>query len=93
MNAVVFQHVPVTELPDKWRASLSAAEGALVTVRIEQEAHISEQHVVPEFADMPLFGMWRDREDMDDVAGYIDKLRAPRFIVHGKGMRDDRDTD
>lgn len=33
-----------------------------------------------EEADDPLFGMWRDREDMADVAAYVRKLRAPRII-------------
>jgi antitoxin (DNA-binding transcriptional repressor) of toxin-antitoxin stability system len=29
--------------------------------------------------DMPMFGMWADREDMADPAAYIRKLREPRF--------------
>jgi hypothetical protein len=28
----------------------------------------------------PLFGMWRDREDLADVAGYIRRVRAARFV-------------
>ena len=75
MNAVVFEHVPVAELPEKWRAKLASAGSATVTVRIEEEA----QGQAEEFADDPLFGMWRDREDMADVAGYVRKLRASRF--------------
>lgn len=74
MNAVVFEHVPVAELPEKWRARLAKADDALVTVRIEEEPQGAE-----DFADDPLFGMWRDREDMTDVAGYVRKLRASRF--------------
>ena len=30
-----------------------------------------------------LFGMWRDREDMADVEGYLRKLRAPRYNPDG----------
>ena len=30
-----------------------------------------------------VFGMWRDREDMSDVAGYIRAIRAPRFTDDG----------
>jgi len=26
----------------------------------------------------PAFGMWKDRKEMDDVAGYVRSLRAPR---------------
>jgi len=57
--------------------------GAHVTVRIEQEAM---QATIPneEFVtDDPLFGMWRDREDMADVAAYVRHIRAPRFNHNG----------
>lgn len=79
MNAVVFEHVPVAELPQKWREKLAKAGDALVTVRIEEEAPAATE----DFADDPLFGMWRDREDMADVAGYVRKLRASRFNDDG----------
>ncbi len=81
MNAVVFEHVPVAELPEKWRARLSQAGSATVTVRIEEETQAApaEEFVT----DDPLFGMWRDREDMADVAGYVRKLRASRFNDDG----------
>jgi hypothetical protein len=80
MNAVVFEHVPVAELPEKWRAKLAKPDDALVTVRIEEEA----QGQAEEFAtDDPLFGMWRDREDMADVTGYVRRLRASRFNDDG----------
>ncbi len=29
--------------------------------------------------ESPAFGMWKDREDMRDVAAYVRKLREPRF--------------
>ena len=81
MNAVVFEHVPVAELPERWRAKLAGAGDALVTVRIEEEAQdISAEESV---TDDPLFGMWRDREDMSDVAAYIGKMRASRFNADG----------
>ena len=81
MNVVVFEHVPVAELPEKWRAKLTKAGDALVTVRIEEEA---QGQPAEEFVtDDPLFGMWRDREDMADVAGYVRKLRASRFNDDG----------
>ena len=79
MNAVVFEHVPVAELPEQWRAKLAVAGSGMVTVRIEEEA----EGKADEVADDPLFGMWRDREDMADVAGYVRKLRASRFNDDG----------
>ncbi len=81
MNTVVFEHVPVAELPAAWRAKLAKAAGATVTVRIEEEAQATpaEEFVT----DDPLFGMWRDREDMADVAGYVRSIRASRFNDDG----------
>ncbi len=82
MNAIVIEHVPVTELPPAWRAKLAKAVGATVMVRIEEEAQASapaEELVT----DDPLFGMWRDREDMPDVAEYVRKLREPRYNRDG----------
>ena len=38
--------------------------------------------------DDPLFGMWRDREDMDDVAGYVRSIRASRFNEDGMRRKD-----
>ncbi len=29
--------------------------------------------------DDPAFGIWRDRDDMADVPGYLRCIRAPRF--------------
>ena len=81
MNAIVIEHVPVAELPLAWRAKLAKAAGATVTVRIEEEAQAAQAE---EFVtDDPLFGMWRDREDMADVAGYVRSIRASRFNDDG----------
>ncbi|MCZ8175107.1 MAG: hypothetical protein O9343_07940 [Burkholderiaceae bacterium] len=82
MNAVVFEHVPVAELPEKWRARLSQAGSATVTVRIEEEPQATQAQA-EDFASDPLFGMWRDREDMADTAAFVRKLRASRFNDDG----------
>lgn len=81
MNAVVFEHVPVAELPPKWRTRLAKVGGALVTVRIEAEtqAALAEEFVT----DDPAFGIWRDRQDMADVPAYVRKLRQPRHSRDG----------
>jgi hypothetical protein len=82
MNAVVFEHVPVADLPEKWRNKLASAGSATVTVRIEQE----EAPFAPAEAfttDDPAFGIWRDREDMADVAAYVRKIRQPRYNRDG----------
>lgn len=32
----------------------------------------------PKTKDQPLFGIWKDREDMSDPASYLRRLRLPR---------------
>ena len=82
MNAIVIEHVPVAELPPAWRAKLAQSADAHVTVRIEEEAQAAAP--AEEFVtDDPAFGIWRDREDMADVAAYVRKLRAPRYSRDG----------
>jgi hypothetical protein len=84
MNTIVIEHVPVAELPEQWRTKLGPTGNALVTVRIEEEA---QPEPTGEFlTEDPLFGMWRNREDMADVAAYVRKLRASRFNDDGKRL-------
>ena len=85
MNAIVIEHVPVADLPPAWRARLASISEARVTVRIEAESDATEAQGAAKFANDPLFGMWRDRDDMADVAGYIRTLRAPRFSAESGG--------
>ena len=84
MNAIVIEHVPVAELPLAWREKLAALSDARVTVRIEEEvAQIAAPAAEAFVTDDPAFGIWRDREDMADVAAYIRRIRAPRFNRDG----------
>jgi hypothetical protein len=59
------------------RAKLAQSASATVTVRIEGE--VQGQVAEPFVTDDPAFGIWRDREDMADVAGHVRKLRQPRY--------------
>jgi len=82
----VIEHVPVAELPAAWREKLGEASDARVTVRIEAEEPAHAQQPA-ELANDPLFGMWRDREDMVDVQGYIRCIRASRFGNDGSSNK------
>lgn len=79
MNSVVIEHVPVAELPEAWRARLAQPSGVTVTVRIEEEAPKPLLAASEFVTDDPAFGIWRDRDDMPDVAAHLRKLRAPRY--------------
>ena len=82
MNAIVIEHVKLTELPEAWRAQLAEVPGTTVTVRIEAETQgVAETEQLP--TDDALFGMWRDREDMVDVANYIRSIRTSCFNHDG----------
>ena len=78
MNPIVIEHVQVAELPPAWRARLGQSPNARVTVRIEEEPQ-SEVSAEEFQTDDPAFGIWRDRQDMPDVAAYVRKLRGPRY--------------
>ena len=73
MNAIIIEHVKISELPEAWRAKLPVAENVRVTVRIDEETSDKEAE------ENLLFGMWSDREEMADVEAYVSKLRTPRF--------------
>lgn len=80
MNAIVFEHVPIAELPPAWREKLALMTEQRVTVRIEAENDVQGNvDSASSLTDNPLFGMWRDRDDMADVADFVRAARAPRF--------------
>jgi len=78
MNSIVIEHVSISELPEVWRARLGQSSSNRVTVRIEEERAIDSNAVQSSHAN-PLFGLWRDREEMSDVEAYVRQLRAARF--------------
>ncbi len=83
MNAVTIEHVNVADLPETWRAKLPAPRATRVTVRIEEEGVAQIASDEADSAIDLLFGMWRDRDDMADVEGYVRKIRAPRYNPDG----------
>ena len=88
MSAVIIEHVEVADLPETWRAKLSASQTARVTVRIESEDTIAAPDLTGFVSSDPAFGIWRDREDMTDVEAYVRKLRAPRYNRDGSRNED-----
>lgn len=88
MSTVVIEHVNIADLPEDWRARLTAPSSARVTVRIETEETVCAPGVAGIVSNDPAFGIWRDREDMADVEAYVEKLRAPRY--NRDGSRNER---
>ena len=44
----------------------------------------------PKTEDQPLFGLWKDREDMSDPAQYVRRLRLPRRAPAPAGIEKQR---
>ena len=78
MSAIVFEHVPVEELPAQWRLRLAAASGERLTVRIESET----APAVTSPSTNPMFGLWKERADVADVEGYLHGVRAARYFAN-----------
>lgn len=82
MNAVVFEHVPLSDLPETWRCRLATQAGSLthVTVHLEPEVDLTPQpNGFERPFDNPIFGMWRDHQDTVDVDQCLRQWRAGRF--------------
>ena len=41
-------------------------------------------------SESPFFGMWKDRPDMEDVHGYLRRLRRPRYEQLFREWREER---
>jgi len=70
MNSLVIEHLKADELPRQWAEQLKATPDATFTVRIEAEEAPTTTHGA--------FGLWQDREDVNDVEAYLRNLRQPR---------------
>lgn len=51
-------------------------EGTRVEVYVPVEAPPTRPKSV---RDLPIFGMWTDRDDIPDGVTYVNRLRAPRY--------------
>lgn len=80
MTTIVIKHVRISDLPDDWRKQLPDVSDMRVTILIQEEPKMKTMDQTESFVtNDPAFGIWRDRDDIDDVDDYVRKLRAPRF--------------
>lgn len=83
MATLVIEHLKASDLPAHWAESLKISPEQTVTVRIETEIQTMPSEAATFVTDDPAFGIWRDREDMVDVAGFVRNLRNPRYNRDG----------
>ena len=83
MTTLVIEHLPASDLPSQWARQLRIQPGQTVTVRIETETQTAQAEIAAFVTDDPAFGIWRDREDIADVAAFARGLRTPRYNPDG----------
>jgi len=88
MTTLVLEHIKVNELPAPWVQQLRVSPEQTVTVRIDTEAPSTTTEAAVFVTDDPAFGIWRDRDDMDDVDAFVRRLRASRY--NRDGSRNER---
>jgi len=75
----------VVDLRYRTKEILKAIErGETVTLlyRGKEKAQIvpiAQEKTKAKISELPGFGMWKDREDMKDVAAYVRRIRRGRF--------------
>lgn len=80
MTTLVLEHIKANELPALWAQRLRVQPEQTVTVRIDTEIPTGiAAEAVAFVTDDPAFGIWRDRDDLNDVAAFARHLRAPRY--------------
>lgn len=57
-------------------ADVNLTEGTRVEVHVLVEALPKRPKSV---RDLPIFGIWADRDDIPDGVTYVNRLRAPRY--------------
>ncbi len=74
--------------------AIDRGETVTVLYRGKEKARLTpirvEASESPKTADQPLFGLWRDREDMKDPSAYVRALREPRRSARIAGSRKTR---
>ena len=79
---MILEHIDRQEIPVKWARLLEGIMSSTYRITIEPEStfnDISKTDVKKSWKDMPMFGMWKDRDDMSDPVNYVRQLRKPRF--------------
>lgn len=79
MTTIVFQDVPVAELPPVWRRKLASMHSEQVTVRIEghDEAYAEA-----------LYGLHDSSAEPDDTTAYLRSIRTPGYNFNPTGNGD-----
>ncbi len=79
---MILEHVHRRDLPAEWTKSLKDILSSTYRITIEAESRPEEKSMEQSsksWRNVPMFGMWKDRDNMADPAEYVRQLRKPRF--------------
>ena len=82
MGKMILEHISKQDIPAKWVKLLDDSLPSTYRITIEPEnkpSLTSEAKNKKSWADMPMFGMWKDKDDLNNPADYVRQLRRPRF--------------
>jgi len=75
MSHLILEHLTRNELPIEWSKQLPAGDTFSVMIVPERFTPPSNTQKL-EAAHTPLFGIWRDCEESQDVDSYVRQLRG-----------------
>jgi len=86
MSHLILEHLTHNELPMEWAKQLPAGHTFLVMIVPERFTPPSNTLEL-ETVHTPLFGIWRDHEESQDVEGYVRQLRGSYWIWQRCGFK------
>lgn len=67
----------IKSIPDYAENSRKALKN--MAMEIKENKQIEKKSKKKKWSESPSFGMWKDREDMEDPTAYVRNLRKPRY--------------
>ncbi len=75
-SPLILKHLTNHDLPIEWTKQLPLGHQFSVIIMIEKTVQLKTQAIS---TDTPLFGIWRDYDDAQNVGTYVRHLRRNRF--------------
>ncbi len=82
MDKMILEHVNIQDIPSKWSKLLKNLVSTSYKITIEAESKADKfknSKNKKSWKNAPMFGMWKDRDDMSEPVDYLNKIRKPRF--------------
>ena len=76
----ILEHIQDDNILEEWTTHVRPKKGERFTIIVLTEEERSPPPAAgKKWEDHPAFGMWADRDDMEDVEQYVREIRKPRY--------------